>query len=204
MTNSLYEIPEIQDPFETLKTRLIHSDARTYFQNNAQRDYFLHSATRVSEAVDNLDKLEHGLETCCNSGYNLKKSDLLEIMEQYSPQIMEQKTTTKFFKRMPERLGEEEIHSIRELIARQISSYRRTEKKLEEFVENTESLPKQVQGGGLKRTLEYISKCAFKREGEELETDIRTDYKPNDGSIHNWLENLWIDAHNHIVKSWSR
>lgn len=201
MTNSRYEIPEIQDPFENLNTKLIHSDARTYFENSKQRDYFLHAATRIAGAMDNLSKLRHGVETCQSQGRSLRKTDLLEIMDEYTPEILEDKSARTYFRSLPNNLEEEELESVKGLLSNQHENYEQTASNLERFVEKATG---HEAGGGLKRTINYISKCMFRREGEELEPDLRTDYKPNDGSIHNWLENMWIDAHNHIVKNWSR
>lgn len=127
----------------------------------------------------------------CISGGIFPKEDLVEALAQYSPQVFENERITDYLSELPRRIGRENAKGLASLFLDESKNYIRQLKELENRIEFEKNRP----SGGLKRTMYSMF------DGQEKPDLIEDEYRPNDGTLHSWVENLWIDFHNHMVKS---
>lgn len=130
----------------------------------------------------------------CVSGGIFPKEELVEGLAQHAPQIFENETITDYLSELPRRIGRAEAKGLSLMLLDEGKKYIQELKKLEQKIKIEEERPKY----GLSRTM-----YAMFNGGEEPDI-ISDEYRPNDGTIHSWLENLCIDFHNHIAKSFKK
>jgi|GEM_PF-5353021 len=119
----------------------------------------------------------------------VQKKEIVESIAQYAPLALENETITDYLSSLPREMDKKETKDLTFMLLDESKKYIQGIKKLENQMETEQKRPK----GGLNRLIYSMF------DGRE-EPDIRTDYQDN-RTIHGWLENLWIDFHNHAIKN---